>query len=243
MSVNLQQLSLGLPRPEKVSRGGFPSYRSTIHHYGQKLVLKTPDIEYHGLQTRMKDGICSLSVPIDSWTRSHLNALESFVQQNVVIPQDVLAPAGSRRDYRPLWPYPMTFLICSQWCNYYWRNPQTGTCRSVSPEQLTQPGLFSFSIEVPYVYIGPHKGGERYSLSLRILQVVYTPLSDEELSSEISRPPPGPPENEMKAQLRQRFPTLPNLVIPTPPIDNEYSNQPPPPPSPCASFKARPHAF
>lgn len=236
MSVNPQQLSLGLPRPEKVSRDGFPSYRSTIHHFGQKLVIKTPDVEYHGLQMRMTNGSCSLTVPIDSWTRSQLNTLECFVQCNVVIPEDVLAPAGSSRDYRPMWPYPVTFILCSQWCNYYWKNPETGMCRSVSPEQLTQPGLFSFSIEVPYVYIGPHKGGERYSLSLRLIQVTYTPLTEVEMPCSI---PPPSPELEKETKI-QRVPTLPDLTMPPPQTAHSYVSHPPPS---LPSFKARPPAF
>ena len=241
MTVNPQQLSLGLPRPEKVRKDGFPSYRSTIYHYGQKLVIKTPEVEYHGLQTRMTNGAQSLTVPIDSWTRNQLNTLESFVQCNVVIPDDVLAPAGSSRDYRPLWPYPMTFIICSQWCNYYWKNPETGMCLSVSPEQLTQPGLFSFSIEAPFVYIGPHKSGERYSLSLRLLQVTYTPLSKIQSTCAMSSPPP-PPESEKETKTRrgQQIPVLPDLVIPTPQTNQSYVTHPPPPPT---AFKARRPTF
>ena len=238
MTVNPQQLSLSLPRSEKVSKNGFPSYRSTIHHYGQKLVIKTPDVECLGLQTRMTNGTCSLTVPIDSWTRSQLNELEYFVQHNVVIPDDVLAPAGSSRDYRPLWPYPVTYIMCSQWCNYFWKNPETGMCLSVSPEQLTQPGLFSFSIELPYVYIGPHKGGERFSLSWRLLQVTYTPLRKEELSCAI--PPPPEPEKETTTHPGQRIPALPNLTIPPPQTHHSYVSHPPPPPPPPSSFKARP---
>ena len=226
MAVNPQQLALSLPQPEKVSKDGFPSYRSTIHHYGLKLVIKTPDVEYHGLQTRMSKGTCALTVPIDAWTRSQLNALEKFVQQNIVIPDDVLAPTGSKRDYRPVWPYPMTFIICSQWCNFYWRNTETGVTLSVQPEQLTQPGFFSFSIEAPYAYIGPHKGGERYSLSLRLLQVTYTPKTLMDLPQSL---PPPRPEMEKKTQPRQRGPVLPDLNVPPPQTNNSYVSQTPPP--------------
>ena len=229
MSVNPQQLTLGLPRPEKVSKDGFPSYRSTIHHYGQKLVIKTPDVEYHGLQTRKLKGSCSLTVPIDSWTRHQLNVLECFVQNNVVIPDDVLAPTDSSRDYRPMWPYPVTFIICSQWCNFYWRNPETGMCLSVSPEHLTQPGLFSFSIEVPYVFIGPHKGGERFSLSLRLLQVTYTPLSRTEPQPQaLPQPPPSESEKDMKTRPGQRIPVSTDVTAPPPPptqTNNSYATQ------------------
>ena len=230
MEVNPQQLALSLPRPEQVSKDGFPSYRSTIHHYGRKLVIKTPDVEYHGLQTRMTNRSCSLMVPIDSWTRTQLNELEKFVQCNVVIPDDVLRPEGSKRDYRPMWPYPATFIICSQWCNYYWKDPETGRSLFVSPDQFTHPGLFSFSIEVPYVYIGPHKGGERYSLSVRLIEVTYTPLSKVEPPRTIPPPPPEP---------GQRIPVLPDLNMPPPQINNSYVTHPPPPPPPT-SFNARP---
>ena len=239
MSINPHQLTLSSPRPEKVSKEGFPSYRSTIHHYGQKLVIKTPDVEYHGLQTRISKGTCSLTVPIDSWTRSQLNMLEGFIQHNVIIPDDVLAPAGSSRDYRPMWPYPVTFIICSQWCNFYWRNAETGTCHSVSPEQLTQPGLFSFSIKVPYVYIGPHKGGERFSLSLRLLQVTYTPLSKVELPQALPPPPPGS-EKDTKTQPGQRVSVLTDLTVPPPPTQ---TNNPYVPQTPVPGFMAMPPVF
>ena len=112
-------------------------------------------------------------------------------------------------------------------------------CLSVSPDQLTQPGLFSFSIEVPYVYIGPHKGGERFSLSLRLLQVTYTPLSKVEPPQVL--PPPGP-EKDTQTQPGQRVPVLTDLTMPPPPPPTQ-TNNPYVPQTPTPGFMTMPPVF
>ena len=243
MSINLQQLSLNLPSSQKVSENGIQSYRSSIYHGGQKIVIKTPEVEYSGLHSRVINGSISLAIPIDSWTRTQLNTLEDFAQGHVIIPNDVVAPAGASRDYRPIWPHPVAFVMCSQWCNYFWRNPETGHCTSVKPELLTRPGLYSFSIEVPYVYIGPHKGGERFSLTLRLVQVTYTPLSNVEQQQQQQQqqalpppPPTPPPVTQAQRVMLKRIPTMMSMSnIPMPP---------PPPPQPAPELIPHPsHIF
>lgn len=198
MSINVQQLSLDLPCPVEMSDSGFPTYRADIRHFGKKVVIRTPEVEYMSLQQRMVGKSYSLAIQIDSWTRDQLNILESFVQANVVIPEDVEIPTGQLSDYRPVWPHAVAFITCSQRCNYYWRNPESDVCLSVKPEQLIMPGLFAFTIEVPYVYIGSHKGGERYSLVLRLLQVTYRPLT-----TYIEEPQALPPFDPEKSQSLQ----------------------------------------
>ena len=47
------------------------------------------------------------------------------------------------------------------------QNPATDTVTSVPLENLGQ-GTYSITIEVPYIYIGPHKRGEDCSLLLQI---------------------------------------------------------------------------
>ena len=244
MSINLQQLSLNLPSSQKVSENGIQSYRSSIYHGGQKIVIKTPEVEYSGLHSRVTNGNISLAIPVDSWTRTQLNTLEDFAQGHVIIPNDVVAPAGASRDYRPIWPHPVAFVMCSQWCNYFWRNPETGHCTSVTPEHLTRPGLYSFSIEVPYVYIGPHKGGERFSLTLRLVQVTYTPLSNVEQQQQQQQqqqalpppPPTPPPVPQAQRVMLKRIPTMMSMSnIPMPP---------PPPPQPAPELIPHPsHIF
>ena len=244
MSINLQQLSLSLPCSQKMSDKGILSYRSALYHGGQKIVIKTPEVEYSGLHSRVINGSISLAIPIDSWTRTQLNTLEDFALGHVIIPDDVVAPAGASRDYRPIWPHPVAFVMCSQWCNYFWRNPETGHCTSVTPEHLTRPGLYSFSIEVPYVYIGPHKGGERFSLTLRLVQVTYTPLSNVEQQQQQQQqqqalpppPPTPPPVTQAQRVMLKRVPTMMSISnIPMPP---------PPPPQPAPELIPHPsHIF
>ena len=52
------------------------------------------------------------------------------------------------------------------------QNTATDTVTSVPLENLGQ-GTYSITIEVPYIYIGPHKRGEDCSLLLRVVQIVY----------------------------------------------------------------------
>ena len=207
MSINVQQLSLNLPKLQKVSDNGSPNYRANLRHFGRKVFIKTPEVELTGLHLRKTANSCSILTPIDGWTREQLNKLETFVQGNVIIPEDVKAPEGQPRDYRSVWPYAVAFITCSPWCKYFWGS-RDNFGFSVKPEQLTLPGLYSFTIEAPYVYIGPHKGGERYSLVLRIVEVNYKSLSPMQQRA-LTLPEP---EDETKVQSLNQTPKLPNAI-------------------------------
>ena len=37
------------------------------------------------------------------------------------------------------------------------------------------PGSYTVTIEVPYIFIGAHKQGEVYSLTIRAVQILYRP--------------------------------------------------------------------
>ena len=66
------------------------------------------------------------------------------------------------------------YVSLSTWCNVMQENPATDTVTSDPLENLGQ-GTYSITIEVPYIYIGPHKRGEDCSLLLRVVQIVYKP--------------------------------------------------------------------
>lgn len=144
-------------------------------------MLLTPNFISNALQMRNdeKRDTVSISVPISPWLRSQLDRVERFVQDNVNIPSKCVPESGSLM-YRALWPHESMFISVSRWCNIFVRDAQTGTFKNVNINNGNfGHGTYSVTIEIPYVYIGAHKHGEVYSLTLRAVQIVYEPLTKE----------------------------------------------------------------
>ena len=84
--------------------------------------------------------------------------------------------------YKPIWPGDMMYIQVSKWCHIFRKNVQTNHFDTLDFKTPLERGMYNITIEVPHVYIGPHKNGENYSLSMRIVQIVYEPET----------PPPPP---------------------------------------------------
>ena len=115
----------------------------------------------------------SLAVPVDSWLRSQLTTIEKAVMMNVRIPDDVPKTKDGAYVYRPLYIKDTLFLTVSKWCKFYKYDHSQGGYVLLDSFQPFEKGHYNVNIEVAHVYIGPHKGGQNFSLSLRITQIMY----------------------------------------------------------------------
>jgi len=141
-------------------------------------MLLTPNFLSDGLKCRtIGDDDVSISVPIVPWLRCQLDTVEKYVKENVSIPSNSRIENASPK-YKPLWPCETMFVNVSRWCTVFVRNAETNTVKSVSLKDANFGyGSYSITIDVAYIYIGPHKMGEDFSLTLRVVQIAYEPLT------------------------------------------------------------------
>ena len=173
-NLNPAELHLSTPMSKEVSGEG-KSYRQFINYHGMKVVLLTPNFQLESLKMRSHKGVQSALIPVESWLREQLNILERFVVDNVSIPEDVPKPTGIQTLYKSLWGSKNMYITLSKWCNFFQFKEGSGGYEPLTSSSNFGRGTYNVSIEVPYVYIGPHKDGHCYSLTLRIVQVVYKP--------------------------------------------------------------------
>ena len=169
------QLALGEPVRQEVGSTGKTYYRQYLRHRGTKLVLLTPNYESAGLVFQTHGENKSVLVNIPPKLRSTLNVVEDFVTRNVTLPANAVTPSQNGSFYKSLWPAENVMITLSRWCKIYQLNYETEAYEMVPPDGPFGRGFYQFSFEVPYVYIGPHKEGQSFSLTLRVVQIVFTP--------------------------------------------------------------------
>ena len=113
----------------------------------------------------------SALIPIDAWIRQQLNVAEKFATQNVA---NHSADPTQNMIYKRLWDGDMMFIRVASWCQIFRKNTESGQYEAVDLKALGR-GTYNITIEVPYIFIGPHKNGEDFSLTLRIIQIAFDP--------------------------------------------------------------------
>ena len=116
----------------------------------------------------------AFQIPVESWLRSQLTAVEEFAKDNVDL-SCLSPPLPERAIYKPFWHGSCMCVPVAPWCNVLKQNLKTGVFETVPYDTEFGRGTFNISLEVPHIYIGPHKKGETYSLSLSIVQMVFHP--------------------------------------------------------------------
>ena len=169
---------------KKYEVAAVPHCRQFICYENSKLQLLTPTFHSTGLKVVQNADDYSALIPIDNWLRQQFNVIESFVQQNVDRSQ-----SGSSV-YKPLWSGDMMYIRMSRWCNVFRRSGEPNRYDSIDMKTPLGKGTFSITIEVPYIYIGPHKNGENFSITLRVTQIVFNPEPIAPLTFHFKEPEP-----------------------------------------------------
>ena len=68
----------------------------------------------------------------------------------------------------------MMYIRVAKWCQIFKKNTESGQYETADIKALGR-GTYNVTIEVPYIFIGPHKNGEDYSLTLRLVQIAFDP--------------------------------------------------------------------
>lgn len=190
--MNPEELSLSPPTADKVPA----SYKQNLRVNGQKVIIQSSNYYTDSgiFMYRHDAGHTAMIVPLDNWLSDQLSVLQKFVVENVRIPADVPQTKEGNYVFKPLFNRESIMVALSKWCKIYKFDEGVGAYERV--ENFTQfgKGNFSVQIEASHIYIGPHKGGHNFSLSLRIRQIVYseekkedddTNLLNELLSAEV----------------------------------------------------------
>ena len=156
----------GLSVTEPIMDQARGTSRRYLKLFDRRVLVQVPEFfREAGLKFLMKDNMTSVLVPLDDGTRATLQTIEQFVQEKV---------AGK---YKPLWLKDAMYVNVSKWCEYVQMNDDN-TQTPLQPGTFLGKGFYSLIINPSNVYIGPHKGGETHSMSLRITRITYRPAQD-----------------------------------------------------------------
>jgi len=172
---NIDPGKLTITEPIKYEVPNNPCFRQYIRHKGGKLLLHTAKFHMQDIVIRDHGTFVSTLVPVEGWLRAQLNVIEQFACQNVTIPVTVTNNKQTGRLYKPLFRNGNMYITISHWCSVLKLNRETGTYDSVSLTEMTGKGVYYMTIEVPYIYIGNHKTGESFSVTLRVVEMYFEP--------------------------------------------------------------------
>ena len=174
--INPSDLSLSVPLLKQVNDKSF--YRQFIRLAGAKVILTTSSFEAEKLEIQGIGNGLSVLIPTKGTLRTQLNILESFVTDNVTLPAGLTQPSECNAPlYKALWQADKMFVALSPWCDFYTFNNSTQEYSKTTSEGPFGQGIYNVTLEVPYIYIGEHRDGNLFSLSLRVVQVIYQPSS------------------------------------------------------------------
>ena len=169
-TIDEDDLTLTEARKYEVA-GGTSHYRQFIRYRNGRLCLLTPNFHAWSLRVNEHGNSCSVLIPIDAWIRQQLNVAEKFATQNVV---NHSVDPTQNMIYKRLWIGDMMYISVASWCQIFKKNRESGQYETVDIKALGR-GTYTVTIEVPYIFIGPHKNGEDFSLTLRIVQITFDP--------------------------------------------------------------------
>lgn len=170
-SVIASQLSVSSPKPYEVQNT--LQHRQYINYQHSRLQLFISNVSSESVKFVANKHGHSCQIPIDAWLRTQLDTVEQFVQNKVDL--SCLDPPPKIVSYKPLWRGNQMFIHLAPWCNILKQTLLEGFFETVGPTAEFGPGRFHISLELSHIFIGPHKNGEHYSLSMSIVQMVFHP--------------------------------------------------------------------
>lgn len=157
-SSSIPPITLSQPVRNEVSN----TSKQYLKLHGRRVLVSVPEFyRDNGLHFTINGNITSVLFPLDDHTRKTLGVIEGFVKANV----------QSER-YKPLWLGDNMYCNVSQWCQYECINSD-GTRSAIQPGTVLGKGYYSMMIHASHVYIGPHRGGETFSVSLHVVNITY----------------------------------------------------------------------
>ena len=166
----IQPTQLSLAPPCEVARTNHR--RQYLAYCGKRIQILLQNVDADCVKLIDNEPGFSYRIPVESWLRSQLDAIEHFAQQNVNLSSPDSPPPALAK-YKPLWRGDDLIIHTAPWCRVFKQVGETGNFESLSRPTHIEGGLVNITLEVPYIYIGPHKNREHFSVSLAIVQMVF----------------------------------------------------------------------
>ena len=181
-SINPTKLHLGelksLQQVRNAADHLYPKFHQPLLYDGTKLCLQTPAVHLDKLYYNKHQIGYSLYVPVTPWLRQQLSLIDAYVDKNVTINSELLQAWPEKRlsYYKPFYHGEKLYMLLGNYCKFTEATSESDYKIIQSPPLPDLgSGLYSFHIEIPQVYIGPHKDGNLISVNLRIVRVHYQP--------------------------------------------------------------------
>lgn len=154
---------------------GSSHHRQNITYQGGKLQLMLMGAVLERIPQRENVKGVSYKILVQPWLRKQFDIIENYVRQNFA--PNELPDFSPEKEYvyKPLWRGSEMFVSATPFCSYLQFNSAKGQLESVLRDSIEGKGTYNITLEAPYIYVGPHKYGQDYSLSLDIVQVIFYP--------------------------------------------------------------------
>ena len=169
--INQDQLKLEEVVAEKVAG----TYKQIIRVKGNRLRLSTLTYRTEsGIRLFQHDGErTSISIPLDDWLRQNLSVIQHFVVAHTHIPSDVARSKEGTYLFKSVLENLDLILNLSKWCRFFKYDEDKPGYIEVEQFKQFNKGEFHLLIDISHVFIGPHKGGQHFSLSMHVRQITY----------------------------------------------------------------------
>ena len=184
-SLNPQQLELGKPEqyiPKVPVSDTLPRYHQTISYGGCKLNIQVPASELFALIYSNKSMYGdAVLVPVSKWLKQQFELINMFVERNACIPNELSMQWSVNLPsyYKPIYDGHNIFISMSKFCRFTEEVNGNLIDLPCQPRPNFGKGLYSFTIEVPYVYIGPHQAGHLYTTQLRVTRIHFQSIASD----------------------------------------------------------------
>ena len=123
-------------------------------------------------------------ISVSRWLRQQLDCLDDFVASHVVLPWEYQVPnIFSEVLFQPTFCSAALAIKLDPCCMATATVNGEAYERPISDLPQFGPGDYTFRIEAPSVYIGPHKYGKRYSTNLRVTRIHCERETEEKTTS------------------------------------------------------------
>ena len=211
--MDIQKLRLGALQeiPPKAGEKPGRRFRQPIIYGDNKLALTLVPMKLSSLTIRSGDFEAkSLQIPVDGWLRNQLDTLDEFARNNIEMPECYKSPkdiylktkSESESPYKAFFPGSILFVTISNWCKLRISDKEYNLLRSLSE---IGEGMYTITIDVPYIYFGPHSWGHKCSITSHVSKITYEPslpdidaILNSIVASETPESPPLPAKKKPK---------------------------------------------
>ena len=192
-SINPHQLEL-LPvephYPKAAVSDNLPRYTQRILYGGCKLMIQVPAVKLQSLLYKANIAGESVIVPVENWLRHQFSILDIFISENVTVPPELRRHSAVPDEnlYKDIYNGKNLCMKLGRFCRFTQMVGDQLVDIPCIPRPNFGVGRYSFSIEIPYVYIGPHKSGALYSLTMMVTRIHFEPQPPNEPYLIIQRP-------------------------------------------------------